>query len=249
MYLLIPLLNILGLELVFLVFPPLIYGVSIIMVLLTLFYIFDYTKENKEHRFALSVSSILFYAAHFLLLLFIEGKWMTHSFIMLISFTLFIFLYSIRDRYTQNQLKLNYALENIIGYLNLIIFFFSTIDILYLDLNTNQKFIFFAFLLSTITVLLTYSSLSVFHTLSLKIWLYLSVITLLIMEMFWATALLPISVYSKSVLLTLVYYVVLGISRHYLVFGIKEVSKRIVLRYITISLLGAIIVLLTTRWS
>ena len=249
MYFLIPILNILGLELVFLVFPPLIYGVGIIMVLLTLFCIFDYTKENQEHRFALCVSSVLFYVAHFLLLLFLEGKWMTHSFIMLISFTLFIFLYSIYDRHTENQLKLNYALENIIGYLNLIIFFFATIDILYLDLNISQKFIFFVFLLSLITVFLTYSSLSMFHALSIKTWLYLSVITLIVMEMFWTAAFLPVSVYAKSVLLTLVYYVVLGISRHYLIFGIEEVSKKVVLRYITISLSGSLIVLLTTRWS
>ena len=248
MYLLIPLLNLIGLELAYLKYPKLIYAVSPIIIFLTLFWIYRWIKIDQRHWLAIIISVFLFLVAHHLLFVFLEGKFLIHSFIFLTNFSLFIFLYTIYDKYITSRLKVGYALENIIGYFNLAIFFFLSVDLFYLDLNTNQRFIWFLGLMILFILALSYSSLQIFNLISPQAVLYIGVILLVIIEIYWLVNLLPIATYSKGALVTLVYYVVLGLSRHYLIFGWEELSQRVVWRYLGISGMGMILVILTSRW-
>jgi hypothetical protein len=215
------------------------------------------------------ISAIFFLISHYVFLIFLEGSVLIQGFIVVISFTLFLFLYAIYERLSHTVKQEHYALENIIGYVNLLAFFFLSIDIFYLDLqiqnirfpfnlfgtifdvnlSSNQKFILFLFFFIASVFLLSYSSLKVFAIVfSYKTALYTAVLLLVSLEFFWAANFLPVSVYSKGALVTLLYYAVLGFSRHYLIFGKKGLSRKIVERYVYISMIGFFLVFLTSRW-
>ncbi|MEK9165988.1 MAG: hypothetical protein AAB525_04005 [Patescibacteria group bacterium] len=248
MYLLIPILNLIGLEIVYLKYPKLIYLVSACIVFLTLFFIYKQIKHERQHLSAIVITAVLFLMAHYLLILFLEGAFLIHSFIFLTNFALFVFLYCLFDKYNSNQLNLNYALPNIIGYFNLAIFFFLTADVFYLNLNTNQKFLWFLSLFSLTVLALSYSSLKIFNLISSRAALYMGIVLIVLIEMFWTVNLLPVSVYSKAAIVALIYFTIFGLTRHYLVFGWEELSRKVVWRYLSISGLGIILALGTSRW-
>ncbi|MFH1712604.1 MAG: hypothetical protein ABH896_00235, partial [Candidatus Jacksonbacteria bacterium] len=206
MYLFIPLLNLIGLEIVYLKYPKLIYFVSIAIVFLTLFFIYRQTRKQRQYLSAIVITAVLFLLAHYLLILFLEGAFLIHSFIFLTNFALFVFLYCLFDKCNSNHLKLNYALPNIIGYFNLAIFFFLTADVFYLDLNTNQKFLWFLGLFSLTALALSYSSLKIFNLISMRAVLYMGIVLIVLIEIFWTVNLLPVSIYSKGALVALIYF-------------------------------------------
>jgi hypothetical protein len=72
-------------------------------------------------------------------------------------------------------------------------------------------------LMAVFILALSYSSLKIFNLMSSRAVLYIGVILLVLIEVFWITNLLPIAVYSKGAIATLVYYVILGLTKHYLI--------------------------------
>ena len=92
MYFLIPILNFIGLELVYLLHPSLLYLVGIVAVVLTGMFILRETGGRREQRLTISITAFLFLLAHYLMLIFLEGGFLIHSFIFLTNFALFVFL-------------------------------------------------------------------------------------------------------------------------------------------------------------
>jgi hypothetical protein len=197
------------------------------------------------------ISAVLFLIAHYALLLFLEGTWLLQGFIFLSSFILFVFLYSIFERSNSTYLNENslkgkeksLAVENIIGYFNLLIFFFLSIDVFYLELNTNQKFMWVFALILCGAFFLSYSSLAIFAIpYTSRTRLYSAIFLLSLIELYWMINFLPISIYSKAALTTFAYYTILGLTKHYLIFGEKEVTRRVVRRYLFITSCGVLLV-------
>ena len=249
MYILIPLLNIIGLEFVFLMSPWLIFFVGALIIVLTVIFIIRHTRAAPHHRAAIILSGVSFLAAHYGLLIFIEGHLFIQGFILVTSFALFVFFYSLYDKQHHQELRLRYALENIIGYFNLAVFYFLTVDIFYWDLQTNQKFLWFLGIFFAAALALSYSALDIFNLISRKAVVYCGVSALVGAQAFWIAKLLPISVYSQGTVVALVYYVALGLSRHYLLFGYEELTRKVVARYASISMLGMALMLLSSKWA
>lgn len=249
MHFLIPILNIIGLEFVFFVNPRFIFFSGGLIILLTIIFILRQMRGSHRHQVAVILSGVLFLAAHYGLLIFIEGRVLIQGFIFITSFALFVFLYSLYDKYHHQQLRLKYALQNIVGYFNLAVFYFLTVDIFYWDLQTNQKFLWFLGLFLASAIALCYSALDIFDLMSKKAIVYCAVIALILTEAFWIAKLLPISVYSQGALVSLIYYAALGLSRHYLLFGYAELSRKVVVRYASISVIGLVLVLISAKWS
>lgn len=248
MHFLIPLLNIIGLELVFFVNPWLIFFSGGLIILLTIIFILRQMRGATRHATAIILSAVLFLAAHYGLLIFIEGRLLIQGFIMVTSFALFVFLYSLHDKYHNKQLRLKYALQNIVGYFNLAVFYFLTVDIFYWDLQTNQKFLWFLGIFLAAALALSYSALDIFDLLSRQAFVYCAVLALILTQAFWIAKLLPISVYSQGAIVSLIYYAAFGLSRHYLLFGYDELSRKVVVRYASISVLGLVLVLISAKW-
>lgn len=248
MHLVIPLLNLLGLEIAYLLYPPFLYVAGFLVIALAIFFIWKRMRHDA-HLLPVLFSAALLIITNYVLLVFLENAFIVHGFIAFTSLILFALLYSVSFRYRDSEGAPNYALENIIGYCNLAVFYFLSVDVFYLDLQTNQQFLLFLALFIIGAALLSYSALNIFNLRSWQTLVYGSVIILTLGEIFWAAKLLPVSVYSQGAIVTLLYYVTLGISRHYLLFGWEEVTRKVVSRYLTISVLGFLLVLGTSRWS
>lgn len=249
MHFAIPLLNFLGLEIVYLVYPPLIYGAGFIVAGLTLFFIFRNKGEEPSHLLALIFSSVLLIVTHYTFLVFLENAFVAHGFIVFTSLILFALLYSMHERLYGEISAPRYALHNIIGYCNIAVFYFLSVDLFYLDLQANQKFLWFFAVFILGSALLSYSAFDIFNLINWRAAAFMSIILLGLGEIFWAAKLLPVSVYSQGAFTTLLYYVILGLARHYLLFGKEELSRKVVSRYLVISTLGLFLILATSRWS
>lgn len=248
MHFAIPILNFLGLELAYLIYPLSLYVTGPVVIALTIFFIWKSTK-GSAHFFSVAFSAGLLIITNYVLLVFLENAFVAHGFIIFTSVVLFVLLYSIYERYISKARSSHYALENIIGYCNLAVFYFLSVDLFYLDLQTNKPFLLFVGIFVLGAALLSYSALDIFNLRNLRALLFGSVIILALGEIFWIAKLLPVSVYSQGAIITLLYYVTFGISRHYLLFGWEEVTRKIVSRYLTISCFGFLLVLGTSRWS
>lgn len=249
MHFLIPLLNFFGLEIAYLWYPPIIYGVGLIVIGLTIFFILRNREERPSHILAILFSAVLLIVTHYILLVFLENAFVAHGFIAFTSLIQFSLLYSIHERREGASDGPRYALQNIIGYCNVTVFYFLSVDLFYLDLQTNQKFVWFLAFFILGSAALFYSAFDIFNLIQWRTVAFGSVILLMLGEMFWAAKLLPVSVYSQGAFTTLLYYVTLGLTRHYLLFGSAELSRKVVSRYLTISVSGFLLILATSRWS
>lgn len=258
MYFFIPLINLILLEFSF-KFPTLIYFSGFILLVLTFYSIYRWLHNQPKHtrpeaNFWLIYSAAAIFILSFIfLLIFLENKTLIHSLIILESFALFVFLYIIYHIFKTEKIKLNYAAQNLVGYFNLAAFFFLTADLLFLDLNTTGKFFYFFIFFAVAVFGLAYISLKIYNIfLSSKVqlaFLYLAVLEIIMLEFFWLLGYLPIAVYTRAGLLALFFYFILGIFKHYLVWGMGEITFKVVKRYVLISSLGVALLLATARWQ
>jgi hypothetical protein len=79
------------------------------------------------------------------------------------------------------------------------------------------------------------------NTLSIPV----AAIVLLMVEIFWALAFLPLGFYVKTVIVTVIYYTLLGLTRYSLA---GQLDGRIIKRYMLISVVISLAVLMTARW-
>lgn len=259
MYFLTPLINLILLEFSF-KFPTLIYFSGFILLVLTFYSIYRWLHNQPKHirpeaNFWLIYSAAAIFILSFIfLLIFLENKTLIHFLIILESFALFVFLYIIYHIFKTEKIKLNYAAQNLVGYFNLAAFFFLTADLLFLDLNTTGKFFYFFIFFAVAVFGVAVNSLKIynFHLFSFSrdrpAILYLAVLEIIMLEFFWLLGYLPIAVYTRAGLLALFFYFILGIFKHYLVWGMGEITFKVVKRYVLISSLGVALLLATARW-
>ena len=76
-------------------------------------------------------------------------------------------------------------------------------------------------------------------------WPYVLVISIATLQVFMVVSFLPTSIYVSGLLVTLAYYVMTGISRNWLL-DIKD--KKVIQRYLIISSVFFILILLTAKW-
>jgi hypothetical protein len=178
-------------------------------------------------------------------ILFLENQIFKHFLVILLAVLLGLFLENIfiyiyrHDKYQVN------SLENISSYLNLIstLFFCSGFFGLLTFLNISVWLLILLILL--VIVSLSYQTIWINKIISGKSWLYILIICLISCELAWTLFFLPISFYVSGAVLSIAYYLVLGISRFYL---LGNLDAKIVKRHLIISLIVLILILGTARW-
>lgn len=137
------------------------------------------------------------------------------------------------------------SLENTATFYNLMIFFLVVLNLNAINSLLNYYLWALILLLLGITFLIL---IQLFWILKINMpirWVYILVILVIVMEFFWAISFLPINFYVAAMILTIIYYFILGTLRAKIV---QELDKKILLRYIIISILLIIIILLTSHW-
>lgn len=180
-----------------------------------------------------------------LFVFFLENKIFKHLLVVFLVFllglfleTMFVYIYR-HEKYQVN------SLENISSYINLIssLFFYSSFFGLLIFLNI--PFWLIALLTLIITFFLSHQTMWVNKIVSVRSWLYILVICLILCELAWVLSFLPISFYVRGAVLSVIYYLVIGISRFHLL-GILDV--KVIRRHLIISLIVLILILGTARW-
>jgi hypothetical protein len=189
--------------------------------------------------------SLLLIFGSFTFIIFLPAGLLRHLVVLLVSFLSFlffrsIFLYFFRPEEYQTQ-----SLENISLYLSLLSFYFFSTGLL--GLVVFADFLLWQALLALLLVsfLLTWQ-IFWFQRFETKVgWLYIFILCLVMAEFFWAINFLPLNFYVGGLLLTVVYYLFLSLSRRQLT---GTLEKRLIWHYLLLSLAIIAIVLVTAEW-
>jgi len=202
-------------------------------------------KFKKLKFWNFLISPLLLVNSGWIFLIFLEGKLFKHVFLFFLVILLWIFLkvvflyFHLRPKYQAH------AIENVSGYLNLITIFllFGGFFNLFIFLGLPFGLLVLAGLIST--ALLTYQVFWVSEISLISARPYILIITLITMELFLSIRFLPTSAYVNSLVIAIGYYLLTGLGRNWLL-NIKE--PKVIRRYLAISLISLVIVLITAKW-
>lgn len=227
--------------------PRQIYWLAPVALALTFLSVWQLTGQSLSNKkfWRFLITPLIFLAGSLLFLSFLEGFYWRQFFCLITAVLLGVFLEMIylwfhrRPKYQPN------ALENISAHLNLLTVFL-------LASSAYSLIIFLAFPLWLLLILfalsvliLTYELCWVDNVIFPASWPYLVVITLITLEVFLAVSFLPNSVYISGLIVAVVYYLMTGLARNWFL-GVKE--NKVIKRYLLISLIILLIVLLTAKW-
>lgn len=241
-----PILFFIGFELIFQA-PERFWNIIIplyVILLISIFLIF-YKKYSIKSGLNFLVTPVLLFTGTILFLAFLENLLLKHLILLILSFILGSLLHNIFVFINQTQKYQAYSLENLIDYTTLIIafLFFSSFYVLLTFLNIPVwKLCLLVFALS----ILMYHQLLWVNKISMRRgWIYIFISTLIISEMFWTLSFLPTSYFINALVLTLIYYVIVGIGKLHLLDHLEFKTAR---KYIVIAIIGLVLTLSTAKW-
>lgn len=197
-------------------------------------------------RWLYLLTPISFLSGGVLFVIFLERPWAKHLlaaaialFLGIFQRNIFIYIYE-HDKYQQN------SLENISNYLNLASIFLI-----------NSSLFGFFFFLNTPLYVLSLISLTVFFILTFQTiwvnkiniksaWLHITIICLILFEIFWTVAFLPTAFYVNGLILATSFYLMNNLMRLHL---LGNLNKKIIRRYFVLCSLVIILILATAQWS
>lgn len=178
--------------------------------------------------------------------IFLESRMLLHIVAVLSAVVIGIFLEETYVYFNLPKKYYPYSLENISNYINLITIFllFSSLYSLIVFLNFSTWYL--SVIVMTITFLLAYQTTWINKISFSKSWLFIIVITLLMTELFSVISFLPTSFYVNGIVLTVCYYIIVGLSRYFLLEQLESKSTK---RYLVIGIVAIIIAIVTAQWS
>jgi len=228
--------------------PGWYYGIIILLEATVVVILFGLTRGKIESReiWPFLLPPFFLIGSSFIFLFFVEGLLYKHLFVLLIVFLWWIFIENIFLFFHQPVRYQPYALENISAYLNLVTVFFIGSSfhsfILFLGFSSSllTLFIFIA-IFFLVMQMIWINNLSARHNLFL-----IGILALLISELFWVTKFLPSGYLANGIILAIGYYFLTGIVRHWI---LKSLDRQVVKRYLWISGLSLLVIVITARWT
>ncbi|MCL5794879.1 MAG: hypothetical protein M1338_00765 [Patescibacteria group bacterium] len=202
--------------------------------------------EMKKAKFwNFLITPILFLIAGWIFFIFLDGVSLQRGSAIFLAGFLWLFMETIFFYFHLRPKYQAHALENISNYLNL-----ATVFLFYSGLFNLSIFLTFKFwwlILSGIifSLLLLHELFWVSEISFQSSRVYIVIITLLIAELFWTVSFLPTSVYVNGMIMAILFYLLGGLARNWLL-EIRE--SKVLRRYLFNSLFVFIIILLTAKW-
>ncbi|OGY44903.1 MAG: hypothetical protein A2729_03935 [Candidatus Buchananbacteria bacterium RIFCSPHIGHO2_01_FULL_39_14] len=200
-------------------------------------------KNEKFWRYL--ITPILFFLSGTTFFVFLDGIYFRQGVAIALVIALAVYLEVIFLWFCERLKYQAHSLENISVHLNLVTIFLTASSlvglVIFIGLPLWLMIIIFVFFVTLLNYELIWSS-GVAPKLG---WLYSLVITLAMTEIFWAVNFLPTSVYVDGLIISLSYYLITGLARNWLI-GVKE--KKVIKRYLFVSLICLLIVFLTAKW-
>jgi len=243
-----PILLFLILEIIFYFYNIVLILIALPVCLLLLVFVLKLLiKEKIATRtfFYLSFPPVLFFCANFGLLFLTGPGFLKH--IVILSFALILAVY-LENTYLFFYRPLHYppyALENLAGLFNLLIFFYWIVNLNALHVFLNLPL----WLLSLVLIAVLSLILGQFfwiNKIKQKIrFAYLLIINIIILEFFWVLAFLPANFYVGAIILTIVFYFLWGVFKLKL---IGQLNRKSFLRYLAIASALLFVIIFTSAW-
>lgn len=204
-------------------------------------------KINFQEYLLIVLVPFFLVLGQFLFIVFLNTSAYTkHIAIAISQVFLWIFLENIYLKFHHKEKYHEYDMGNIMSFLH--------IFVIYLMSSSLFGFIIFlgipvwlgSFLMMIIGFFLTLQVIIIQGIPLEKAWIFIIMITFLLFEIFWVINFLPSSYYVNAFIFTVMYYIMTGISRNYLL-GILQ--KGVAARYLGIGIVSLFIILLTAKWG
>lgn len=227
--------------------PRLIYGLAPLALTLVFLSIWQLTGQKlgngKLWRFL--IAPFIFIAGSLLFLSFLEGFYLRQFLCLIVAALLGIFLEMIYLWLHARPKYQPHALENISAHLNLLTVFLISSGAYSLIIFINFPFWPLILIYTLLVLLLTYQLCWVENILFPASWPYIAVASVVTLEIFLAVSFLPTSAYVSGLIVALIYYLITGLWRN-LFLGVKE--KKVIKRYLLISIIVFLIIMATAKW-
>ena len=189
---------------------------------------------------------LFFGAASFVFLIFLVSPTAFHALTVVSAAALYFLLKQYFTYFYFPSKYQPYSLESLSFYLNLLLFYFLFASAFAgLTLLKLDRFISLLVILPIIGLVL-YQFFWIHKVDWSAGWLFIAVITLVLLELLLALSYLPTGYFVNAFILTLGAYLMLGISR---AFVQNVLNKRTVINYVTVAACLAFIVMITAKWS
>lgn len=200
-------------------------------------------RSEKFWRF--SVTPVFFVAGGTLFFSFLEGPILRQIFLVIFSFLIWVYFEVLFLWFHDRSRYQVHSLENISTNLDLLSLFFISSGLYSINIFFGFSIWYLLLIFATISTLLTYQLIWTSEVNLKSGASYVAVITLIISEAFLVVHQLPSSIYVNGLIITLGFYLMTGLSRNWFL-GIKE--KKVLKRYLLISIAFLLLVLVTAKW-
>lgn len=219
-------------------------GFTFLVVILSVWQLNNRQLKNGKFWY-LVITPVLFLAGGLIFLSFLEGRFFKQFFLVVFAVLIWAFLEVVFLKFHLRAKYQTHSLENISTHLNLITIFLIASGffslIVFLGISTSLLIIIFAI----VNTLLVYQLIKLSDVSLVVGWPYILATVVVITEIFWAVSFLPTSVYVNGLIVTIIYYLITGLTRNWLL-GVRE--GKVVKRYLLISVISLVIVLLSAKW-
>lgn len=232
---------------IFFYFPKTIYVIAVLNTLIYFFVIQQFVRasKRKENWINFLILPVLFLIGLIFFSSMVSNKWFVQllfvinaGFAYLYFRTVYCFLIDIKNYQAD-------GLENISSYGNFLSFYFiaSAIYGLQVFLNINIWILMIVLLLAILMIVY-----QVFWVNRIDVnarFFYMLIIGLALVEMAWAASFMTLSFYILGLVLAVCYYMIIGLTRFYL---LNTLSRSIVRSYLIFGFSSILLVLLTSNW-
>jgi hypothetical protein len=244
--LLAPILALFFLELYFF-WPKMVFVFCLFFYLFIFFSLRQFIKKSSQKESLLNF--FLFPALSFILIIvftsLLTSKILVHLIFILEFVLIYIYFKSIYYKLLNNKKYIKGHLENFSSYANFILFYFLSSVIygyqVYLGINFSILSLFFL----VIAILIVYQVFWVNNLSTKENIFFIFMIVFCLLEMSWVVSFMSLSYYILGLLLSVCYYIIIGLSRFFL---LGKINKKIIKSYLVFGFLSIIVVLLTARW-
>jgi len=227
--------------------PKMIFVLVLFFCLFIFFSIRQFILEHHQQEKV--INFFLFPSLSFVLtLLFtalLTSSILIHIIFIFESVLIYIYFKSIYYRLVAPKKYSKKHLENFLSYSNFILFYFLASIIygyqVYLSINFLVLLIIFLF----VSFLIVYQIFWINELNNSNNIFFILIIILCLSEISWAVSFMSLSYYILGLLVSVCYYIIIGLTRFYL---LATINKQIIKSYLIFGFLSIIVVLLTSRW-
>ncbi len=228
----------------FLRFPQQIFWWIALEIILVIWFSLPFAKKSRRQQIQSLVFPLLFQVYLFAFVVLQTEIWLIHLLLLLNGCLVGRYFYLVNKALAEENLKYEY-IGNFVLFGNLLLFFFAASAWLGL-----QSFLGMAVWRLAISAAISVGAIvySVLWALGIdwkRVAPFIFLLSLSLVEIFWALTFWPLNYAASGLVLTICFYVAIGLVKHYL---LDTLDKGVIKMYLGVSGVAILLILFTARW-